>query len=78
MCSGITRGSTQWRALCTKITEVHIYTKILEVNFFAFAYGLFHEDFSPINATLHDTQPFSSYILLSTLPLVIPEQILII
>ena len=25
-----------------------LYTKILEVNFFAFAYRLFHEDFSPI------------------------------
>ena len=31
--------SAQWRALCTKITEV---------NLFAFAYRLFHEDFSPI------------------------------
>ena len=26
-----------------------IYTKILEVNLFAFAYRLFHRDFSPIN-----------------------------
>ena len=26
-----------------------LYTKILEVNLFAFAYRLFHEDFSPIN-----------------------------
>ena len=25
------------------------YTKILEVNLFAFAYRLFHEDFSPIS-----------------------------
>ena len=28
------------------------YTKILEVNLFAFAYRLFHRDFSPINGTL--------------------------
>ena len=27
-------------------------TKILEVNLFAFAYRLFHEDFSPINGVL--------------------------
>ena len=27
-----------------------LYTKILEVNLFAFAYRLFHRDFSPINA----------------------------
>ena len=26
-----------------------LYTKILEVNLFAFAYRLLHEDFSPIN-----------------------------
>ena len=29
-----------------------IYTKILEVNLFAFAYRLLHEDFSPINGAL--------------------------
>ena len=29
-----------------------LYTKILEVNLFAFAYKLFHEDFSPINGAL--------------------------
>ena len=29
------------------------YTKILEVNFFAFAYRLFHEDFSSIDGALH-------------------------
>ena len=38
--SGITSG----RVLNGKL----IYTKILEVNLFAFAYRLFHEDFSPI------------------------------
>ena len=35
-------------------------TKILEVNLFAFAYKLFHEDFSSIKGALHDNQPFSS------------------
>ena len=30
------------------------YTTILEVNLFAFAYRLFHEDFSSINGVLHD------------------------
>ena len=28
-----------------------LYTKILEVNLFAFAYRLFHRDISPINGT---------------------------
>ena len=45
---GIMWWSAQWRALCTKITEVNLSTEILEVNLFAFAYRLFHEDFSPI------------------------------
>ena len=39
-----------------------LYTKIPEVNLFAFANRLFHEDFSPINRALHHTQPFSSSI----------------
>ena len=30
-----------------------LYTKILEVNLFAFAFRLFHRDFSPNNGTLH-------------------------
>ena len=30
---------------------IYIYTKILEVNLFAFAYRLFHRDFSTINGT---------------------------
>ena len=38
------------------------YTKILEVNLLAFAYRLFHEDFSSSDGALHDTQPFSSFI----------------
>ena len=29
-----------------------LYTEILEVNLFAFAYTLFHEDFSRLNGTL--------------------------
>ena len=39
--SGITSG----RVLSGKL----LYTKIPEVNFFAFAYRPFHEDFSPID-----------------------------
>ena len=38
-----------------------IYTEILEVNLFAFAYRLPHEDFSPIYEALF-TQPFSIFI----------------
>ena len=38
---------------------IFIITEILEVNFFPFAYRLFHEDFSPIYEVLF-TQPFSS------------------
>ena len=41
MYSGITSG----RVLDGEL----LYTKILEVNLFAFAYRLFHTDFSPIN-----------------------------
>ena len=46
-----------------------IYTEILEVNIFAFAYRLFHKDFSPIYETpsVYKNSPSS------TLPLVIPE-----
>ena len=43
MYSGITSG----RVLDGQL----LYTKILEVNLFAFAYRLFHRDFSPINGT---------------------------
>ena len=45
MYSGITSG----RVLDGEL----LYTKILEGNLFAFAYRLFHIDFSPINGTLH-------------------------
>ena len=31
--------------------EIKIYTKILEVNLFAFAYRLFRRDFSPLDGT---------------------------
>ena len=34
---------------------VYLYTKILKVNLFAFAYRLFHEDFSSVDGTLHGT-----------------------
>ena len=37
-------GMTSGRVLDGEL----LYTKILEVNLFAFAYRLFHEDFSPI------------------------------
>ena len=36
----------------SKKTEKQYYTKILEVNLFAFAYRLFHEDFSSIDGAL--------------------------
>ena len=36
-----------------------LYTKILEVNFFAFAYRLFHQDFSSIDGTLHEYHAMS-------------------
>ena len=45
MYSGITSGRVLDREL--------LYTKILEVNLFAFAYRLFHEDFSSIDGTLY-------------------------
>ena len=42
--------------------DILIYTKILEVNLFAFAYRLFHEDFYSINGALDGTHPFSMFI----------------
>ena len=44
MYSGITSG----RELDGEL----LYTKILEVNLFAFSYRVFHGDFSPIDGTL--------------------------
>ena len=44
MCSGITSG----RVLDGEL----LYTNILEVNLFAFAYRLFHRDFSPMSNAL--------------------------
>ena len=37
------------RTSCEQVAEVMFFTKILEVNLFAFAYRLFHRDFSPLN-----------------------------
>ena len=55
MYSGITCG----RVLDGEL----LYTKILEVNLFAFAYRLFHRDFSPINgAHCIGTHSFSNFI----------------
>ena len=48
MYSGITSG----RVLNGEL----LYTKILEVNLFAFAYRLFHEDFSSIDGTYRRMQ----------------------
>ena len=45
MCPGTTSG----RVLDGEL----LYTKILEVNLFAFAYRLFHEDFSSINGVFY-------------------------
>ena len=45
MYSGITSG----RVLNGEL----LYTKILEVNLFAFAYRLFRRDFSPLNGTYY-------------------------
>ena len=46
MYSGITSG----RVLNGEL----LYTKILEVNLFAFAYRLFRRDFSPLDGTYRD------------------------
>ena len=37
------------------------YTEILEVNLFAFAYRLFHEDFSPVNGTVEWREIFELF-----------------
>ena len=34
-----------------QLPRIYIYTKILEVNLFAFAYRLFRRDFSPLDGT---------------------------
>ena len=39
-----------------------LYTKILEVNLFAFVYRLFHEDFTSMNGVLHGTQSCHNFI----------------
>ena len=53
--SGITSG------ICRVLDGKLLYTEILEVNLFAFAYRLFHEGFSPIYEAIF-TQPFSIFI----------------
>ena len=56
MYSGITSG----RVLDGEL----LYTKILEVNLFAFAYRLFHRDLSPINGVCYiGTHSFPSFIM---------------
>ena len=50
MYSGITSG----RVLDGEL----LYTKILEVNLFAFAYRLFYSDFSPINVVYIHTYTY--------------------
>ena len=62
MYSGITSG----RVLDGEL----LYTKILEVNLFAFAYRLFHRDFSPINGayieiSLQSTGHMHKYVMCS-------------
>ena len=55
------------------------YTKILEVNFCAFAYRLFHEDFSPIDGALYDTQPLDNlWIASSQIRLLIVDRCMLI
>ena len=55
MYSGITSG----RVLNGEL----LYTKILEVNLFAFAYRLFRRDFSPLDATYCNIYAYIAYIL---------------
>ena len=52
MYSGITSGRM--------FDGVFLYTKILEINLFAFAYRLFHEDFSSIDGTFQNKVDFPS------------------
>ena len=40
------------------VHEVCYFTKIIEVNLFAFSDRLFHKDFSPVNRALHDAVKF--------------------
>ena len=47
------------------------YTEILEVNLFAVAYRLFHEDFSALNGELNIIQPFTSFIYINSVGVLI-------
>ena len=62
----VTHSRTKYRYLYNHIIQIYseitsggvlngerFYIKILEVKLFAFAYRLFHEDFSPINGAPH-------------------------
>ena len=60
----------------TNLNHTYSFTNILEVNLCAFAYRLFHEDFSSIDGAQQISVYKSSP--LSTLPLVIPEYIWIV
>ena len=42
--------------------RLHIFLKILKVNLFAFAYRLFHEDFSPNNRASYICQLYGLYL----------------
>ena len=44
-----THGDFRLKISDSTFTSLSIYTKILEVKLFAFAYRLFHEDFSSID-----------------------------
>ena len=63
MYSGITSG----RVLSGEL----LYTKILEVNLFAFAYRLFRRDFSPLDGTYCNTCVVLDLNLRNTVSLVI-------
>ena len=58
MYSGITS--------CRVLDGELLYTKILEVHLFAFAYRLFHRDFSPINGTSQCLESLCILIILYT------------
>ena len=45
--------NVQTTYIAKQTIRINTTTKILEANLFAFAYRLFHEDFSSINGTLH-------------------------
>ena len=52
----------------------HTYTKIIEVNLFAFAYRLFHEDFSPLEGAYRYIMNSTSHISVSLFPITEPNK----